>query len=382
MRDVGKTGAWLHVHCASLGEFEQGAEVISALRNRQPQRPILLTFFSPSGVEGVSAEEADHIDYLPFDLPGAMNRFARSLDIEDTILVKYELWPGLIRGLHRNGVRIHLVASRFDHHRHPLNRFGFLVRKSMRLLSSIQTQDTSSQQALKDWNFESLTTGDPRVDRVHRICTAPPPQEIHTALDAIEQWAAGRNILVVGSAWPPEWNTVKAILEGHSDWCALVAPHEVHSQHAREWGAQDGVVQLSEWTGASLDFAPPNAVMIVDRLGVLKYAYRLGAFAVIGGGWGKGVHNTLEAAVYGLPVLFGPAIAGFREIDALIEAGAAQACLQPGALVEQARSWMTQADKRIEAGKAAAQWTQGQSGAADRIADVLLSASVGGNQTA
>lgn len=382
MRKAGKMGPWFHVHCASLGEFEQGAEVLAALRRRQPNRPILLTFFSPSGVEGVSAEEADHIDYLPFDLPQAMNRFARTLDIGDTVLVKYELWPGLIQALHRKGCRIHLIASRFDPHRHPLNRLGFLVRKSMRLLSSIQTQDSASGQALEAWNLDSLETGDPRVDRVHRISTAPPPVEVQSSLDAIAQWAGGRSIFVVGSAWPPEWSAVEAILEGHSGWCALVAPHEIHSQQAQSWAEQTGAVRLSQWTGPKGNTGTSDAVMIADRMGILKYAYRLGAFAVVGGGWGKGVHNTLEAAVYGLPVLFGPAIAGFREIDALLEAGAARVCHEPETLIVQARNWMAQSGERDEAGKAAARWLKGQSGAAERIADALFAVPSGGNQTA
>jgi 3-deoxy-D-manno-octulosonic-acid transferase len=370
-RQNGRKGSWIHLHCASLGEFEQGAEVMAALRRHQPQRPILLTFFSPSGVEGAFAPEADHVDYLPFDSGPAMRRFASTVEIGDSILVKYELWPGLIQALHRSGTRVHLVAARFDHGKHPLNASGFLVRSAMRQLTTLQTQDIASRDVLSDWGFDSLMTGDPRVDRVQQTRRIEPPGEVATALTAMQEWANGRRVIVVGSAWPPEWECLQAILDGHPEWCAWVAPHEVDAAHARQWGRTEGTTTLTALENPEIA-APAGKVLIMDRIGILKFAYRRGQFAIVGGGWGKGVHNTLEPAAFGLPVLFGPAIGGFREIDALMEVGAARMCANRGELTAHARHWMEDDVKLQHSGNAARTWVDEQSGAAERIVKEVL----------
>lgn len=375
VREQGRKGQWIHVHCASLGEFEQGAEVMAALRRDAPHRPMLLTFFSPSGIEGASALEADHVDYLPFDQAASMRRFASTVDIGDTILIKYEVWPGMVEALCEAGTRVHLVAARFDEGRHPLNGLGFLVRRSMRKLTTLQTQDATSQKVLSQWGFPSCVTGDPRVDRVNHIRNHEPPDEVTIALEAIERWAARRRVIMVGSAWTPEWERIPSILEGHSDWCAVAAPHEVDA-FVEPWSRRPGTSTLTQILGTH-DGDELGNVLIIDGIGILKYAYRLASFAIVGGGWGKGVHNTLEPAVYGLPILFGPAISGFREIHALIESGAAHGCADGHELTEQARRWMDDEPLLTTSGNAAKRWVDSQSGAADRIAQNVLAASYG-----
>ena len=369
-RKCGRQGPWFHVHCASLGEFEQAAPVLSAWRSLHPAQPILLTFFSPSGISGASAPEADHIDYLPWDSPGQMRRFFGAMNISDTVLVKYELWPELMRSAHAAGTRLHLVASRFDAGRHPMNTWGGFVRKSLRTFTTVQTQDVASGALLQSYGISSIATGDPRVDRVCDTLRADLPTQLGERMDSIQRWAAGRKVLIVGSAWGPEWDMLPDLLHGQTRWCALVAPHELHGAHMERWAGHVGVELLSSLEGPAQ--ATSNAqILLLDAMGLLKYAYRLGDIALVGGGWGKGVHNTLEPAVYGLPVLCGPNIAGFREIEGLKDCGGLQACDSAEMLVLTARQWMTDTDKRKEAGAAAKAWVDGQTDAASRIVEAI-----------
>ena len=369
-RQRGRQGPWFHVHCASLGEFEQAAPVLSAWRSLHPTQPILLTFFSPSGISGASAPEADHIDYLPWDTPAQMRRFFGSLDISDTVLVKYELWPELMRSAHSAGTRLHLVASRFDAGRHPMNAWGGFVRKSLRTFATVQTQDAASGALLQDHGISSVATGDPRVDRVCDTLRADLPTHLGDSMDGIQRWIAGRKVLILGSAWGPEWDALPDLLDGHTEWCALVAPHELHGAHMEQWGSAEGVDLLSSLDGAA-HAAGAGHILLLDAMGLLKYAYRLGDIALVGGGWGKGVHNTLEPAVYGLPVLCGPNIAGFREIAGLKDCGALRACASAEMLVRTGRQWMTEAEECQKAGAAAKAWVAGQSDAAFRIVKAI-----------
>ena len=368
----GRTGDWLHLHCASLGEYEQGAPLLERWRDRHPERPILLTFFSPSGVEGAHATLADHVDYLPFDTSGAMRRFAAAISISDTVLVKYELWPALIQHLTAHGTRVHLVAARFDAGRHPMSAWGWFIRRHMQALRTILVQDAQSAAVAKSFGVSTSVMGDPRLDRVASNVLQAPPAQVQERLDRIGRWAASRPLLVVGSAWPPEWQALASLQSRNTEWCILWAPHEVDAGYVTEWAQAGHTARLSAWEEASAnaDEREPS-MMILDEIGVLKYAYGLADIAVVGGGWGKGVHNTLEPAAFGVPVLTGPGIGGFREVQALLQCGAAEVCHTPDSLAERALDWMKDKPKRHRAGAAGAHWVQQHVGAAERIVDAI-----------
>ena len=381
-RKNGRTGPWIHFHCASLGEFEQGAPVIRLWRKQHPEAPILLTFFSPSGIEGVTETGADHVDYLPFDTPLSALKFSKALDISDTVFVKYELWPELMRALHRNNTRLHLVAARFDVGRHPLNKWGRLIRKHMGLLSTLQVQDLQSAQALRTFGFEAQVTGDPRVDRVFSATQDPIPGPIQERLKRIHEWKERQKLLVIGSAWPAEWQALRDILDTAHGWVVLWAPHDIDHPDIGHWASHKHTDYLSSWTGhtpgpgtyKTFDNVPGNPDMLIaDEMGLLRFVYGMADVAVVGGGWGRGVHNVLEPAAFGIPVLCGPNVTGFREIEALKQSGGLKVCATADDLAKQCGLWMESKEAREEAGQSAAAWVVNQRGSALRIVSALQS---------
>lgn len=361
----GRIGPWMHFHCASLGEFEQGAPVIRTMRERNPDAPILLTFFSPSGMEGAQVSWVDHIDYLPFDTRRSMRRFYRSLDIQDTVLVKYELWPEMMDAAHRNGTRLHLITARFDPGRHPLGPWGSFIRRRLSLFSSIQVQDKRSAEALEDHGLEASITGDPRADRVISTSRDPLSGPLQTSLDRIRTWKGHRKLIVVGSAWPAEWSALKDIARNHEEWAVLFAPHETGHPRVRQWAE---TTSTALWSGLQ---GRTDRNLILDKMGILKVAYGLADFAVVGGGWGHGVHNVLEPAAFGIPILCGPRIDGFREVEALRNVQALKVCDDGDALYAACSLWMVQDADRLRAGAAALEWLRTQEGATDRIILIL-----------
>ena len=255
----GKTGTWIHVHCASLGEYEQAAPVIAGCSVHNRDAPILLTF-SPSGMEGVSDASVDHVDYLPFDTPGEAHRFARLLQPGDTLLVKYELWPHHLRALRQGGTRVHLVAARFDAGRHPLNRWGGWMRRQLAQLDAIQVQDAESQAVLAQWGLESEITGDPRADRVLQSLSDAIPPQVSAELDRIAAWRGDRRMLIVGSAWEAEWQALTRLdLSTMSDWAMLVVPHDVRGPHVDRWCADPHVIRSSQVEEGPTPKAPASS---------------------------------------------------------------------------------------------------------------------------
>lgn len=369
--DADRRGQWIHIHCASLGEFEQGAPVLSALRERAPNRPLLLTFFSPSGMESVPPGVADHVDFLPLDSRRAMRRFHDLIPATDTVLIKYELWPGLLSVRLGDGCRVHLVAARFDNGRFPANVWGSGIRSLMSAFSTIQVQDEHSKAVMAQCGVDSEVTGDPRVDRVLDTVLGSVDREVAGQLNRLSNWVGQRKLLIVGSAWPGEWQALQGCIGRHEDWCFLVAPHEVNSPAVSEWASASGFPRTSLHRTGSF---PPSAGLILDEVGILKHAYRLSTIAVVGGGWGAGVHNTLEPAAFGLPIAVGPAIEGFREIASLRADGALDVCPTPGEMTDLLCNWMAPDSASIleKKGALAAQWVNERTGAAHRIADRIL----------
>ena len=368
---------WIHIHCASLGEYEQGAPILKALRERVPQRPILLTFFSPSGMQSAPTGVADHVDYLPLDSRKAMRRFHALIPASDTVLIKYELWPGLLSIRLAAGCRVHLVAARFDHGRFPANRWGSGVRRLMSAFTTLQVQDDHSKEVMAGLAVDAEVTGDPRVDRVMDTATGPVDPEVQFQLDRISTWVGDRNLVMVGSAWSAEWQALQGCIGNHDNWCYVVAPHEVDSPATAEWASNSGFPRTSVHQTGPL---PESEGLILDQVGLLKHAYRLCTIAVVGGGWGAGVHNTLEPAAFGLPVAVGPAIDGFREIASLQAVGALHVCDTPEALGRLLGTWMDPMSTEVleEKGIQAAEWVQRRRGAAHRIADRILNAAGNG----
>ena len=365
-----RQGRWIHIHCASLGEFEQGAPVMSALRKQAPDRPILLTFFSPSGMDSVAPDMADHVDYLPFDTARNMRLFHDVLPAADTVLVKYELWPRLLETRLAAGTHIHLIAARFDARQYPANFWGGWIRKKLAHFKTVLVQDAASARVISGFGIHAQTAGDPRMDRVCETFRTAPSKATQTKLNQISQWSGDRKILVAGSVWPGEWSAIRELIPrlSASGWCVLCAPHEVQNQAVVEWASESGFQRTSQHSDTPLS---PSDGLILDEMGILKHAYSLGHAAIVGGGWGAGVHNTLEPAVFGLPIAVGPKVQGFREIQSLQSLGALTVCPSPKDMTQLVGSWMSNSEPETD-GKAAAHWILDNSGAANTIASHIL----------
>lgn len=354
-----RPGVWIHVHCASLGEYEQAAPVISALRTERPGRSILLTFFSPSGRDACPSDAADHIDYLPLDSKRNARKFATALPLEASCWVKYELWPAHLFALKAAGVSTHLFAAHFMTGRHPLSVWSGYYRKALATMAGIQVQDSSSVSRLALYGIHAVATGDPRYDRVQAPAHPLPPSE----LESLQQWIGGRKVLIAGSSWADEEQALGDLasnLSWPADWCLLVVPHEVG---ARKIAA----------TQKRLQNVPAERLFIVDRVGWLRALYPMAHLAVVGGGWGAGIHNILEPAACGLPVAFGPRHHRFREADRLIQCGGAFAAHSPQALNQQLQAWMKNPAQRDIAAAASRQHIEQSAGASKRIAAHIAS---------
>lgn len=308
--------AWFH--CASLGEFEQGRPVIEAFKKQHPDFKILITFFSPSGYEvRKNYSGADFIFYLPLDTWNNARRFVTLVNPEVVFFVKYEFWYFMLNRLKQEGVKTYLISTIFRPDQLFFKRYGLWYRRMLRCFTHFFVQNSQSEQLLLSIGFSNVTvSGDTRFDRVFQIASqAKDIQDIST-------FKNGEMTLVCGSTWPKDEELLST---WYRSSCApikiVIAPHEIGEEHVlRIIQLFDGY-KVARFTQAmDYDLASCH-VLIVDTIGILSSAYRYGELAYIGGGFGTGIHNTLEAATWGIPVVFGPKHQKFKEANDLIVGG-------------------------------------------------------------
>ena len=307
----------LWVHCASLGEFEQGRPLIDGLRRQYPGHKIVLTFFSPSGYEvRKNWAGADYVFYLPLDTADHARDFVRYVQPKLAIFVKYEFWYYYLRELRECGIPAVVVAAIFRPNQIFFKPWGGFFRKILGQLQHIFTQNEASAELLRGIGLRRVSVaGDTRFDTVAATAAAPP-----RSLPLVEAFGAdGAPMLVAGSTWPEDLPALAPLLRKHARAMRfIVAPHEVSEAHLLEIeAAMPGLtVRYSRATPATVAEA---RLLLIDNVGLLSQLYRFGRFAYIGGAFGAGLHNTLEAAAFGLPVFFGPRYAKFQEAVALVE---------------------------------------------------------------
>ena len=314
---AGRRNIW--VHCASLGEFEQGRPVIEELRSREPQSRIILSFFSSSGYEiRKNYQGADYVCYLPPDTPRNAEKFVKAVNPSAVIFVKYEFWNNYISGVRRKNIPLYLVSGIFRPGQHFFKWYGGFFRKMLVSFTHIFVQDQKSESLLRSAGINNVTVaGDTRFDRVIQIAS--------TAKDigALEKFRGNSRLVLAGSSWPADEEIIARYIHEHPGTVKWVfAPHEIDKSNIErlEKLLGKGVVRFSEFTEAGAD----AEVMIIDNMGMLSSAYRYASIAVVGGGFGKGIHNVLEPACWGIPVLFGPNYGKFREAVDLIALGGAR----------------------------------------------------------
>jgi len=309
--------AWFH--CASMGEFEQGRPVIEAFRDEFPQFKILLTFFSPSGYEiRKNYEGADHVFYLPIDTKKNAEKFISIVNPEIAVFIKYEFWYHYLKTLHKRQIPTFLVSAVFRKNQHFFRWYGTLFRKMLRNITQIFVQDETSQTVLDSIGLKNHTiSGDTRFDRVYEV--AMHVEEI----SLIRQFKQDKKIFIAGSTWhPDEKLLIQIINNDDSGLKYIIAPHEITEENIQRMVSEikHKTTRFSEANDKEIGDA---RVLIIDNIGMLSSLYQYGDIAYIGGGLGRGIHNILEAAAYGMPVVFGPNYHKFREAYDLIEKGGA-----------------------------------------------------------
>lgn len=318
----GQKKVW--IHCASLGEFEQGQPVLEKIRSMHPEAKILLTFFSPSGYEArKNTPLADCVTYLPSDSATHARKFLSLVKPDVAIFIKYEFWAHYILGLKRNAIPFFLVSAVFRKKQLFFFRLGRFFRMLLKQYTQIFVQDPESLRLLEKRKIRNVQqTGDTRLDRVLQIAGT-----FHGD-PYLERFCKGYNVLVAGSTWPLD-NRILARAFYHSlvyeNFKLIIAPHDVDGKMMEKTLSlfKRYSLRYTQLNGNSDTLLEARRVLIIDRLGVLSGAYKYGDLCYIGGGFNKGIHNTLEAAVYGKPLCFGPKYKKFREAVALIKNGAA-----------------------------------------------------------
>lgn len=306
-------------HAASLGEFEQGRPLMEQLREQYPDYKILLTFFSPSGYEvRKNYKGADIICYLPYDFSAQMNRFIDIVRPSKVFFIKYEFWGNCLEQLHARCIPTYLISGIFRDRQIFFKPYGAAMRDVLRKFTHLFVQDETSRDLLSEIGIKEVTVcGDTRFDRVLSI------SEQAKVLPWAECFVKDSSfVLVAGSSWPKDEDILLEHFNVHPEMKLIIAPHEIHEEHIQSIMAR---LRRPYMRYSQLDESKLAAVdcLIIDAIGFLSSIYRYGQLAYIGGGFGVGIHNTLEAAVYGIPVIFGPNHQAFREALGLVDAGAA-----------------------------------------------------------
>ncbi len=316
-KHLDKDARYVWFHAASLGEFEQGRPLMERLRREHPEYKILLTFFSPSGYEvRKNYEGADIVCYLPFDTMGNALAFVAKVKPEMVFFIKYEFWYNYIRVCHRKRIPVYSVCSIFQPNKVFFRWYGFWYVGVLDLISHFFVQDARSRELLATRGITDNVTivGDTRMDRVLAISQAAKP------LPLVEKFKDGKFVLVAGSSWAPDEDLIITYFNAHPEMKLILAPHVIAESHLQqiEEKLQRPALRLSDATEENVQQAD---CLLVNCFGLLSSIYRYGEIACVGGGFGVGIHNVPEAAVYGVPVLIGPNNRKFREAQDLLHLG-------------------------------------------------------------
>ena len=365
--DSSKLHTWFHF--ASLGEFEQGRTVLEAYRENFPEKLIVVTFFSPSGYEvRANYAKADHVFYLPADTPGNAKKFIDLINPEEVFFVKYEFWHNYLKQLHRRNIPLYLVSAIFRKNQPFFKWYGSFFRSTLFYVKHFFVQNQESTILLKDIGINAVTlTGDTRFDRVAHLSLKK------RNIDVISKFVADHKILVAGSTWLPDEELLMAWRQVYPEWKLIIAPHTIDVVHLKEVDNRfkDSVRFSALNAGANIAHKEEPYVLIIDNIGMLSYLYGYADIAYIGGGFGVGIHNILEAATYGVPVIFGPVYHKFQEAKDLISAKAAFSVHDLQEFVAVFEKFQDEHARQI-AGERAFGYVQQQAGATKKIIDYLI----------
>jgi len=298
------------VHCASLGEFEQGRPIIEQLRVSYPDYKIFLTFFSPSGYEvRKDYKFADYVYYLPIDTVNNAARFIEIVNPKLVIFIKYEFWYNYIDEIYRKKIPLIFVSVIFRPSQHFFKFWGKWYAKQLNKVTYLFVQNKESAQLLDNINIHhSDISGDTRFDRVVQL-----PNE-KVSFPKLITFKGDSKLLIAGSTWQPDEKILLELLNSSkADFKIVIAPHLINKEHISEITKRFEKYDPVLYSNVSTVGFAKSRVLIIDSIGFLSHLYRYANIAYIGGGFGVGIHNLLEAATYGIPVLYGPNYQRFRE---------------------------------------------------------------------
>ncbi len=362
---------YIWFHAASLGEFEQGRPMMELLRKRYPDKKILLSFFSPSGYEvRKNYEGADIVCYLPADRLGRVRKFLNLVNPELAIFIKYDFWPCFLLELERRQIPTYLISAIFRPEQLFFKPFGRPYLRLLRCFEHLFVQNEESVALLRRHGVEHVTlSGDTRFDRVLAISK----QDFnHPVLEAFAQSVdSSQYVFIAGSSWPNDEEIIVPYFNRHSEMKLILAPHEI---------SKERILQLISYirrpfqllSEASVESVSSCDCLIVDSFGLLSSLYRFADIAYIGGGFGRGIHNTLEAAVYGLPVIFGPRYEKFQEAKDLIAHAAAHCIDSDKAFAELLAQLDPDSDYYKATSEAAMRYVEGNLGGSEIIFEQLF----------
>jgi 3-deoxy-D-manno-octulosonic-acid transferase len=352
-------------HAASLGEFEQGRPLMEAIKEQIPQAQLVISFFSPSGFEiRKNYPLASRVCYLPLDTAYNAKAFLSTITPDMAFFIKYEFWHHYLNLLSRQSVPVYLVSAIMNNHRTWLPFLSGWQRKNLRLFTHIFVQDVNSADLLHKSGLNNVTVaGDTRFDRVVSIAG----KTLET--DYIKTFIGERDCVVAGSTWPIDERMLRVISQTPAK--LIIVPHEVNPDHIAYLLKlfSEKVVLYSRCHADSIQ---NKQVLIIDRMGMLSSLYKYAHLAYVGGGFGRGIHNILEAAVYGIPVMFGPRYTRFREANEMVQSGAAFPVRTTAELSDRINYFLAHPEERNIAGQKAATYVRQNTGATQKILQIIF----------
>src|SRR5690606_2722496 len=359
--EVGQQHIWFHF--ASLGEFEQGRAVMEQIRAKYPVEKIVVTFFSPSGYEiRKNSPLADYVFYLPEDTARNARRFIQLINPKFVVFTKYEYWYHYFNELHKRNIRLLMISAIFREDQLFFKSYGGFYKNILRKVSFFFTQNMDSVHMLKWIGITNAgLAGDTRFDRVIELAKQ---KRSFAMLDA---FVSHHKVLVAGSTWSADEEKLATWAAQHPNWKLVLAPHEIHEEHVqRIQRLFPDALRYSLRDHYSETELSTRQTLVIDNIGMLSSLYNYADITYIGGGFGAGIHNTLEAATYGKPVVFGPRYEKFQEAIDLLTLGAAFA-IENTAELEQVFGYLSAEDNRKTAGESAANYVQQRAGATQII---------------
>ncbi|MBC8053963.1 MAG: 3-deoxy-D-manno-octulosonic acid transferase [Sphingobacteriaceae bacterium] len=363
--DPNSPSIWFHF--ASLGEFEQGRPVLEQIKDSYPTHKLIVTFFSPSGYElRKNYKKADHIFYLPLDTRKNAKRFLKLINPSLIIFTKYEFWYHFFNESHQRSIPLIVISAIFRKSQPFFKWHGTLNRKILTFVNHFFVQDENSKKLLAGINLANVTvSGDTRFDRVAENAESP------KAFEEVKTFCGGSKVFLAGSTWPADEKLITNLFDAYPEWKFIIAPHEIK---------EENIYNLVKTNARCVRFSALNSnpilsetqVLIIDNIGMLSSLYQYADVAYIGGGFGVGIHNTLEAAAFGIPVIFGPNYQNFREARALIEKGAGISIKNAPELQAIMQNFQNE-PVREQAGMAAKRYVEQEKGATDKIMSYIKS---------